>query len=245
MEKKVNNYYKAVAILCFIVASLCIFLSIIGLIGVDSAMEEMKPELINEAITELGYSLEDAMDYVDLVETFTYVILCLCLVCGAVMIVEGVLFNKYSCMDDKTANEKWGKALALTIISFLFGGILIGGLALGGLLSVHKKQKEAFLMGSAQPVSSEEKPQSTGVTLEEIEKAEERLSKLKNLKDANAISDEEYEKLRSSIMKHVVPEVKPDESQKENERLQKLDKLLESGAISEEEYAVLKSSLKK
>lgn len=249
MEKKVNNFYKAVAVLCFILASLCFLGAILGFIGIGPAFEELRPELFNEAITELGYSVEAANEYVNSIEAIVYVIFALCIVNGAIMIAEGVIFSKYSCMDDKTASEKYGKALAWSIVSFFFGGILIGGLALAGLLSVQKKQKEDFEKACSSPApQTEEKKQETGISLEEIAKAEERLAKLKKLKDSQAISDEEYEKLRADIMKKVVPEKKesqPSVDEIEKARLEKLDKLLESGAITEEEYAVLKSSLKK
>lgn len=255
MEKKINGLYKAVSILSYIIASLAIIVAIFGIIGCSTMMEELKNELYVEGIEELGYTMQEALDYAEMVETFVYVIFAFCFVSSGALIVLGVMFGKLSNIDDKTASEKFGKAITMCVFAFIFGGLLIGGLALGGLLSVQKKQKEAYALSLSQPKETNAEGETEQVSLEKIDKAQDRLLKLKNLKDNNAISEEEYQKLRENILSGVIPNKKQEqekiteetlsEEEKKALRIARLDSLLESGAITQKEYDSLKSNIEK
>lgn len=251
MEKKNNGFYKAVSILEFVGAAIAIIFALFGLIGCSTMMSEIKEELYIEGIEELGYTIQEALDYAEMIESLIYVLLVFCLICGGLMITLGVLFIKLSYIDDKTASEKYGKATALCVLAFIFSGLLIGGLSLGGLLSVQKKQKEAYALSLVQAKEEGEKEEE--VSLDKIDKAQDRLLKLKNLKDSDAISEEEYQKLRESIMSGVIPNKKQEqpkeetlsEEEKKSQRVARLDQLLESGAITQKEYDSLKSNIDK
>lgn len=253
MEKKNNGFYKAVSILEFVGAAIAIIFALLGLIGCSTMMPEIKEELRLEAIEELGYTLQEALDYVEMIESLVYVLFVFCLISAGVMITLGVLFIKLSYIDDKTASEKFGKATALCVLAFIFGGLLLGGLSLGGLLSVQKKQKEAYALSLVKAKEEGEKEKKEEVSLEKIDKAQDRLLKLKNLKDTNAISEEEYQKIRESIMSGVIPNQKKEEKteeevlqeEKKTSRLERLDQLLASGAITQKEYDSLKSNIEK
>ena len=177
---------------------------------------------------------------------------------------EGAIFGKLTIMDDKKAYEKYSFALAWVIVSFFFCGLLIAGLALAGLLAVQKKQKERYLAGEPNlanvasgvqgaqtaPVApvAPVKKEEPNYSLENMEKVRERLVKLQEIKELGALTDEEFNKIRSEIMKSVAPAQKEEPvaeeapvvnpvDEKKAKRLAKLDELKACGAVSEEEYA--------
>lgn len=266
MEVKTNSYYKAVYILCFIFASLMALVCLFALLGV-SMSNELFLEIYQSCIEE-GQSAEAALAYVQTVKTMTYVLLVYGLIGSGFTFAEGGIFLKLSQMNDKQAYEKFNFALAWTIVSFFFCGLLIFGLALAGLLSVQKKQKEQYLSGKvnvpenaqtqtnntvSQPGVSEAKVSNKpDLSLENMEKVRERLIKLQEIKELGAINDEEYERIRSEIMFSLNPknEVKEEPvvtvdpvAEKKAKRIAKLEELKACGAISEEEYAKLKEKV--
>lgn len=266
MEVKTNSYYKAVYILCFIFASLMVFVSLFGLLGVSMSNEIFME--IYQASIEQGDTPEVALAYAQSIKTFTYIIFVYCIICSGFTFAEGGIFLKLSQMDNKQAYEKYNFALAWTIVSFFFCGLLIFGLALAGLLAVQRKQREQYLAEkvdvpenaqtqtnntvSGPSVSEAKVSNEPDLSLENMEKVRERLVKLQEIKELGAINDEEYERIRSEIMSSLNPknEVKEEPvvtvdpvAEKKAKRIAKLEELKACGAISEEEYAKLKEKV--
>lgn len=273
MEKTVNNYYKAVSILCYIFASILVVTCVLGLIGINSS-NELFVQMYEEYIAE-GLDPAMAQALVQQVVNTVYALFIVGIISAGFTYAEGAIFGKLTIMDDKKAYEKYSFALAWVIVSFFFCGLLIAGLALAGLLAVQKKQKERYLAGEPNlanvasgvqgaqtapvaPVApiAPVKKEETNYSLENMEKVRERLVKLQEIKELGALTDEEFNKIRSEIMKSFAP-AKAEEpvaeeapvvnpvDEKKAKRLAKLDELKACGAVSEEEYATLKEKIDK
>ena len=270
MEKTVNNYYKAVSILCYIFASIMVVTCVLGLIGVNSS-NELFAQMYDEYIAE-GLDEAMAQALVQQVVNTVYALFIVGIISAGFTYAEGAIFGKLTIMDDKKAYEKYSFALAWVIVSFFFCGLLIAGLALAGLLAVQKKQKERYLAGEPNlanvasgvqgaqtaPVApvAPVKKEETNYSLENMEKVRERLVKLQEIKELGALTDEEFNKIRSEIMKSFAP-AKAEEpvaeeapvvnpvDEKKAKRLAKLDELKACGAVSEEEYLALKDKIDK
>lgn len=270
MEKTVNNYYKAVSILCYIFASILVVTCVLGLIGLSSS-NELFVQMYNEYIAE-GLDSAMAQALVEQVKNTVYALFIVGIISAGFTYAEGAIFGKLTIMDDKKAYEKYSFALAWIIVSFFFCGLLIAGLALAGLLAVQKKQKERYLAGEPNlanvasgvqgaqtaPVApvAPVKKEETNYSLENMEKVRERLVKLQEIKELGALTDEEFNKIRSEIMKSFAPAKKEEPvaeeapvvnpvDEKKAKRLAKLDELKACGAVSEEEYATLKEKIDK
>lgn len=267
MEKTVNNYYKAVSILCYIFASILVVTCVLGLIGLSSS-NELFSQMYNEYIAE-GLEPAMAQALVEQVKNTVYALFIVGIISAGFTYAEGAIFGKLTIMDDKKAYEKYSFALAWIIVSFFFCGLLIAGLALAGLLAVQKKQKERYLAGEPNlanvasgvqgaptaPVAPAKK-EETNYSLENMEKVRERLVKLQEIKELGALTDEEFNKIRSEIMKSFAPAKKEEPvaeeapvvnpvDEKKAKRLAKLDELKACGAVSEEEYMALKEKIDK
>lgn len=273
MEKTVNNYYKAVSILCYIFASILVVTCVLGLIGLSSS-NELFTQMYNEYIAE-GLDPAMAQALVEQVKNTVYALFIVGIISAGFTYAEGAIFGKLTIMDDKKAYEKYSFALAWIIVSFFFCGLLIAGLALAGLLAVQKKQKERYLAGEPNlanvanvasgvqgaqtaPVApvAPAKKEETNYSLENMEKVRERLVKLQEIKELGALTDEEFNKIRSEIMKSFAPAKKEEPvaeeapvvnpvDEKKAKRLAKLDELKACGAVSEEEYMALKEKIDK
>ena len=240
MEKTVNNYYKAVSILCYIFASILVVTCVLGLIGLSSS-NELFTQMYNEYIAE-GLDPAMAQALVEQVKNTVYALFIVGIISAGFTYAEGAIFGKLTIMDDKKAYEKYSFALAWIIVSFFFCGLLIAGLALAGLLAVQKKQKERYLAGEPNlanvasgvqgaqtaPVApvAPAKKEETNYSLENMEKVRERLVKLQEIKELGALTDEEFNKIRSEIMKSFAPAKKEE-------------------PVAEEEYMALKEKIDK
>lgn len=257
MEKTKNNYYKACAILSYIFGSLTILSGLI-LVFVATCSTEFYEFIYNDALVDYGGTTNLAVDYAMSVVRLTIGVGVMTVLTGPVTIVEGVMFGKLSELTDQEASEKYAMALTWSIVSFFFGGLLIGGLALGGLYAVQNPQRLRYLASKTAPIVVKEEPKKDDkeLSLERIDRANERLRKIDELKKSGALTEDEYSRIRAEIVKSLFPEEKKEESKAEevkveeksveeklNSRVAKLEKLKESGAISEEEFEVLKAKI--
>lgn len=269
MNKTVNNFYKASSILCYIFASLMVVTCLFGFIGVGASTDMF--QLIYDECIASGMDEISTIAYINSVRNIVYVIFAFGLISSGFCFAEGAIFGKLSTMDDKTAYEKYSFAMAWVIVSFFFCGLLVAGLALAGLLAVQKKQKDRYLAGepnlanvavSAQQTQTKPtqtqptapvKKEESNFSLENMERVRERLVKLNEIKELGALTDEEFQKIRSEIMTSFAPEKKEEKKEevpavdpvqeKKAKRLSKLDELKSCGAISEEEYESLKTKI--
>lgn len=259
MEKTKNKFYVAVAVLDFVFASIFVLYSLIMILTLSSGSFI---QLVEESLAgEYGVGTPELAAQVEMIKTMWTGLTILMIASAAVMYVAGAYFLKYSNLTDHEADEKWGKCLAWTIVSYFFGGLLVGGLATAGLCSVQAKQRDRVTNVAANWTTSTGKTvdintgnivdkQEDALAPENLDKIRVRLEKLKELKDSGAISNEEFESLRAKTMaglapKKEEPKVNPEEERinKMTERLNKLKTLKDTGAISEEEYNNLRAKV--
>lgn len=256
MEKTTNNYYKAVSILCYIFGAIAIISGIWIIVASAIPSSLLYQEIFSESLADFGGDVELTVEYTKTVLRVLIVMGVFIALSSSVLFVEGVVFGKLVNLSNKEADEQYNKALTWSIISFFFGGILIGGLALGGLLGTQNQQRIKYYNEKEMPVVTEvsQEKSKQSISLDKIDRANERLHKLEELKKANAISEEEYNAIRDQIVKTLIPEektdkveeqteIKVDKQEKINSRIEKLEKLKASGAISEDEFEVLKSKV--
>ena len=262
MEKTKNKFYVASAILEFVFASIIALYSLLLIIGLanGSIMGSLAMDMVEE-YGEDALSIPEVVQELELMYSVLITFAVTSVISIPVMYVTGAFFIKYSNLTDHEADEKWGKCLAWTIVSYFFGGLLVGGLATAGLCSVQAKQRERVIGVAANWTTSTGKTvdintgnivdkQEDALAPENLDKIRVRLEKLKELKDSGAISNEEFESLRAKTMAGLVPKkeetkVNPEEERinKMTERLNKLRALKDSGAISEEEYNNLRAKV--
>jgi len=260
MEKTTNSYYKAVSILCYIFGGLSIAGGILFIVWGSLSFNSnslLFQDIYNDALVDYAGDVQTALEFTRAVIRMIIVMGALIVASSPVMFVEGVVFGKLVELTDKEADEKYSKALAWSIVSFFFGGLLIGGLAIGGLMSTQNFQRVRYLATKDMPVIVEpEQNANKPISLEKIDRVNERLHKLDELKKSGALTEEEYTRLRAEIVGTLIPKEKNEEEkvavaqeekesaeEKINKRVEKLEKLKESGAISEEEFEVLKSKI--
>ena len=244
MEVRKNGYYKAVAIISYISASLICVLVAIGAILT----------ITNHAIIEgLFYEimLEEAEYYaVDPVLIESYNIFKTSLVIFGVIylglaaytFVQAAYFMRYSKLTDEQASKYNGKCLAWCICSLIFSGWVIGLIAFLGFFNVQKKQKLAFENGVS---LTQDQYSSDEVTLEKLEYVQQRLAKLQELKISGTLTEEEFNMMRDRIMAELNLQQQKTEIDVTAERLNKLNELKENGSINEEEYEKLKEKILK
>ena len=129
--KTKNNYYKAASILNFVFGALTAAMVLLFILLLASgAVFEIAYE---ELLAEYG---EISQEFLEAYETekLTIIILMVTTIIYStgsfiVMFIAGARFNKFSYLTDEEANNYSGKALAWTIVSYFFGGVLIGILA--------------------------------------------------------------------------------------------------------------------
>jgi len=248
MEKKTNKFYKAVSVLDFVFAGLgfaFLLFAIIGMIVNNAIIQEILDAAIAEgydpstgmgAATQISYSIVVAY-----IVFFAIIGVAECVV----MIIAGVQFGKLSEMTDEEAASTYGKAMAWSIVSFFFGGLLMGGLALGGLLTTHQTQKNNYMNATKESLHAKETQTASKkedpLSPENMERARERLVKLNSLKESGALNEDEYERLRKEIVGTIDPSLNLDP--KKQARIKKLEELKASGAINEEEFNNLKNTI--
>lgn len=260
MEKRKNSFYKACSIICYIQAAIAlslIFVPFIFVLTSTALTVGLSSEVQTATVDNTEYAAEAyaSMGFATIV--LMLILLTACIACVAVTFVLASKFKKMTYMTNEEAYKNWKSALAWVIISYFFSGYLVGGLATGGLCSIHRSQKNQYMKNSDEnvvaKVQSLDEPrvevESDQYSSENLEKVIEQLEKLNKLKEINAISEEEYEKLRDQILGK--------ETQKEEEKveevieepditkeyLERLEKLRESNAVSEEEYENLKTKI--
>lgn len=206
MEKTKNKYYQAVSILCYVFGALALMFGVLGLLGMDSA-NAIFQEIYEEYVAEFEGDTELALAYTELVEAVVQAYFIACLIGAGLKFALGVIFGRYVEMDDKTANEKFGRAIALCVAMFVCDGLITGCLSLMGLVTVQKVQKDRFNSKGTETVTTNQSEmqkaqpaQKQEISLEDLEKIRTRLAKLEELKKMNALSDEEYTNLRAEIM---------------------------------------------
>lgn len=263
MEKTKNGYYKAAAILNFVFGALtaAIVLLFIVLLASGALYEIAHEELLMEyggiespEFLEAFRIEKLAINITVIISSIIYAGSCV------VMFIAGARFNKFSYLTNEEANKYSGKALAWTIVSYFFCGVLIGILATVGYVNIQSEQKKKYLKGTTsaqnEPVA-EVKLNENIYTLENLEKLKLRLTKLKELKETGAISDEEYNAMRDKVMgnkkeaiqeKTEVVDDTPGELNslklsRMTERLNKVKALKDSGAINDEEYESLRKKI--
>lgn len=246
MEKTKNKFYKAAAIIEFVIGgifALAILAVLSEVLTSNTAVYELFEEELNA-----GELTKGDLEYMRSLLTTACVIL---IACTAMFFITGAFLLKYSNLTDEQASKYFGKSIAWVVVSFLFGGTLIGILATIGLVNIQAKQKERFLKGeSAIPEVKEEKKDNDKYSLENIEKMQQRLIILKELKDANNLTEEEYNSLREQVVikeekviDNAPNELSVDKITKLAERLKKIDDLKERGALTEEEYNNLRDKI--
>ena len=248
MERTKNKLYVASAVLQFVFASISALYVGILIFGIatGSLFEAIEADLL----IQYGGDAALVAQEIEMMITFSIFMAVSMAISVAVMYIDGAFLLKYSNLTNEEAAASWGKCLAWVIVSYFFGGLLIGGLATGGLCSVHAKQKEAYLNGEGGLVEKEEKDDP--LSPDNLENLRIKLSKIKELKESGAITEEEFTSLRNKIMHKEEPKVEEKVVDKETEkinkmteRLNKLNELKDSGAITEAEYANLKEKVLK
>lgn len=243
MEIKRNGYYRAVAIMSYVLAALlCVTVAVFAILAmVDSSLiEGLFYEIMFD---EIEYYAVDAM-YLEAYTVFKSMMV----FCGIVFLglaaytfVQAAYFMKYSKLTSEQAGKYFGKCLAWSICATIFTGWFIGLFAFLGLFLVQRKQKNAYAQGD---VSIDEQTEEE-VTVEKLEQIQIRLSKLNDLKVAGTLTDEEYAMMRDRIMADLHLEKQKTEVDVTTERLNKLNELKENGSISDEEYEKLKEKILK
>lgn len=220
MEKRKNGCFIAVSVLSFIIGTYCF-------IDAISIFIEMSEGL-----------------YLDGLEDIVLASGVLTLLSAVYAIVQGVNFIKYSSLTNEQASKCYKRCVVWTVFSFIFTGLLCGILAVVGLKKVVKVQKQEFEGFFSVSNEQVQEPIKKELTVEELERAKDKLEKLNELKLTGAITDEEYAKMRSRIMEEINPTIKPQVvSDPDAERLAKLQELRSSGAITEEEFNALKNRI--
>jgi len=246
MEKTKNKFYKAAAIIEFVLGGI-FTLSVLFVLTEVLSSNNAVYELFEEEIQAGTLSIAD-LDYMRTLLTTTCVMFVACLV---VFIITGAFLLKYSNLTDEEASKCYGKCIAWVVVSYIFGGTLIGILATIGLVNIQAKQRERFLKGEPSiSENNEKKKEEDKYSLENIEKMQQRLIILKELKDNNNLTEEEYNALRNEVVikeekavDNDPNELSVDKINKLAERLKKIDDLKERGALTEEEYNNLREKI--
>lgn len=256
MERVKNKFYVAVSVLHFVFASICTLFSltmIIPAILVDYSTA-LEMELVEESMEEYGTLSIEALE---MAKTMIIGMIIFMVACSVVCFIAGAKFKKFSYMTNQEAKDYWGKSLAWVVVSYIFAGVLVGGLATAGLCVVQAKQKNGEVSadwttstGKKVDIETGNVEEDDALSTENLEKIRVRLEKLKELKDAGAITEEEFISLRENTVASIKPkkeEVKisheEEKMNKMTERLNKLNSLKEAGAISEEEYNNLREKV--
>ena len=242
MQKVKNNYYVATSILYFINGALSILggLCYIG-IGILAASDVGG---MIQAFVEDGYVLEEAQMMAQISSIVFIVIGSLTALMSIYMFIAGVKYKKYSNLTNEEATKYYGKCIAWCVCSFLFAGMLIGVISCIGLCTVQEKQKNGEIGVETQPQQAEQKTENKStITVQNLDVLKERLERLEALKQAEAITEEEYQNLRVQIMGTKKEQPVNEQEKAKNERLENLNSLKESGALSQEEFDILKKQI--
>lgn len=260
-EKKVtNNFYVAVYVLLFVFSALFILGAIMIL---SVSLNGVFVNMVYDSLIEQGYDAAMAEEQALMIGSLFGLYCGILAVRAVVMIIEACFFVKYSRQTNFEAEQNYGKCLAWVIVSFIFGGVFVGGLALAGLLVVQNKQRQSAESRAVWTTSDGKQvnintpfvAEEDKYSLENIEKMQLRLQKLKDLKDTGAITDEEFTVLRNKVMgkeaekkEAAVVDDNPNELNagkldKMSQRLAKIKELKESGALSDEEYNKLRDKI--
>ena len=164
MEKTKNKFYVAVAVLDFVFASIFVIYSLIMVLTLSSGSFT---QLVEESLAgEYGVGTPELAAQVEMIKTMWTGLTILMIASAAVMYVAGAYFLKYSNLTDHEADEKWGKCLAWTIVSYFFADntliVLLAFLALVVVFVIYEviknliKKHKAKKQGAVQEKEIEE-----------------------------------------------------------------------------------------
>lgn len=199
MEKAYNGFYKAVYIICLIVAICASIAFVAGLIILINGIND--PITIN-VMNEYGEMVEEVLAP----ETVASYLLSFELTLAGYCVLNYCAyagFKKYAYMPEEEVQLYRNKIVTWIVVFFLVDGLIVAILSLIGLL---RKKKSENVEEKESPETSVTEPQNNPVQEAKpagdagLDKMIERLEKLNKLKEMGAISDAEYEKLRQTIV---------------------------------------------
>ena len=199
MERTYNGFYKAVYIICLIVAICASIAFVAGLIILINGIND--PITIN-VMNEYGEMVEEVLAP----ETIASYLLSLELTLAGYCVLNYCAyagFKKYTYMPEEEVQSYRNRIVTWIVVFFLVDGLIVAILSLIGLLRKKKgenlEEKKALETSVTEPQNNpvqESKPAGDAG----LDKMIERLEKLNRLKEMGAISDAEYEKLRQTIV---------------------------------------------
>lgn len=199
-EKKTNGYFVACYVISFIIIGFYALCILIFANAIQVPAEQLIPELEAQGV-------EDPAGAVTLMRQMLRNYIIVLAITAVVALVIGILYVKASHLTDEQASNNYTKLLILTIVSYIFGGLIVGIISTIGLSKV-AKQKDDYLRGqivgedgvvatNAEPQTQEPKQEEKPTDVDKIVK---NLDKLEELKSKGALTDEEYEELRKKII---------------------------------------------
>lgn len=174
---KKNVFYLITGILSFVNA----FSGIVGAI----CMLVVGSGLMDIVFQEVAMTAEDMAILSEMSELYSvmyYFLIAMVLIQIIVCVLIGVNMIKFS-----NTNEKSGKVILWTVMSFLFSGIVAGVLAIVGYTNGGTEATVTNNNSENQAVNS-----SSSIS--------EKLKNIQKLREENAITEEEYERMRLKIL---------------------------------------------
>ena len=247
MQKVKNGYYVATSILYFINGALSILGGLL-FAGLGLIVKNNTASFI-ESYLEDGYVLEEAQAMASVTPTVFIIMGVIVALSSIYMFIAGAKYHKYSYLTNEEATKYFNKCVAWCVVSFVFGSMLLGVLSCIGLCTIQQKQKNGEIGVDANYENTQTQPAQQNaqndqtITVQSLDVLKERLERLEALKNANAITEEEYTSLRNQIMDAGAPKSTPNEEIAKNERLERLQALKDTGALSQEEFDILKNQI--